>query len=762
MQTETERKTGQLAKPAPPISRLIENDGFPFEFVSELAEMESWRKEVYRPIYHVHKWWAKRLGSVFRAILLGTVLPDKSDLAKAFYQRHDFSDLVVFDPFMGSGTTVGEAHKLGLTALGRDINPVACEAVRTALGPLDRDALLRAYGRLSADVGERIRRLYQTTDAEGHTCDVLYYFWVKTLPCPNCAANVDLFPSYTFARNACPDRKPEVRVFCPRCATVFPARAEDLKVTCPQCALCFAPEPGPAQGASATCPACSKPFVMAKVAQAQGKPPGHRLFAKLVLISGERKVYLPATREDESAYERCAEQLARSNLPLPTLALADGYNTRQALNYGYRAWRHFFNDRQLLALGWLHQAILQLGDELVRNAMLTVFSGTLEFNNMFASYKGEGTGAVRHMFAHHILKPERVPIEANVWGTSKSSGSFSTLFKGRLLRAIEYRAAPFEVSVGKGKERPEGRRVFGASAAFTGRLSTRWPPTLPLTPRGIHLSCGNSAQSALPDASVDLVVTDPPFFDNVHYSELADFFYAWQQLRPHPFPAPTSSSAAAPGGGRSSRHPEEVQDVEPGDFATKLKAVLAECRRVLKACGLLVFTYHHSRAEGWSALAEAVLGAGFTFVNAHPVKAEMSVAAPKSQAKEPIQLDVIMVCRRRADDQRPVAPADTAFANAVARARAKLARLARLRWRLSRNDRRIVVVSQFLVELCPGHSVAQVTKALVSRLSDLDRATDISTGQGLVSSAAERPSSKAELCQAELALREAPSDGPLA
>ncbi len=64
---------------------LIESDAFPFEFLSHLAERESWRKEVHRPIYHVHKWWAKRLGSVFRGILLGAVLPDDADLASEFY-----------------------------------------------------------------------------------------------------------------------------------------------------------------------------------------------------------------------------------------------------------------------------------------------------------------------------------------------------------------------------------------------------------------------------------------------------------------------------------------------------------------------------------------------------------------------------------------------------------------------------------------------------------------------------------------------------
>jgi putative DNA methylase len=156
--------------------RLIESDAFPIEFVSELAEMESWRKEVYRPIYHIHKWWAKRLGSVFRAILLGSALPESENLVEAFYRQHDFAGLTVFDPFMGSGTTVGEAHKLGFTALGRDINPVACESVRVSLGSLDYDALMKAFGQLSAGVGERIRALYHTEDAAGHICDALYFF----------------------------------------------------------------------------------------------------------------------------------------------------------------------------------------------------------------------------------------------------------------------------------------------------------------------------------------------------------------------------------------------------------------------------------------------------------------------------------------------------------------------------------------------------------------------------------------------------------
>jgi putative DNA methylase len=720
-----------------PQRRLIESDSFPFEFISQLAEMESWRKEVYRPIYHIHKWWAKRLGSVFRGILLGSVLPDSENLEEAFYRQHCFAGLTVFDPFMGSGTTIGEAHKLGFTALGRDINPVACESVRVSLGPLDRDALMAAFGQLSAGVGERIRALYQTADAEGHVCDALYWFWVKTLPCPACTAKVDLFPTYIFVRNAYPDRKPEVRVVCPQCAGIFPADVNDEQARCPHCRHRFNLHAGPASGASATCQKCRHVFPIAKTAKAMGHPPGHRMFAKLVLNGSGEKLYLPVTREDESAYQRCSEELQRSKLPLPTLELKDGYNTRQVLNYAYCSWREFFNDRQLLALGWLHAAILELPEDAARAALRTVFSGVLEFNNMFASYKGEGTGAIRHMFAHHILKPERVPIEGNVWGTSKSSGSFSTLFKSRLLRAIEYHSAPFELEIERTNGSSNGKRVFGGSAPFTGRVETKWPPPPEPAARAIYLSCGGSASTGLADESIDLVVTDPPFFDNVHYSELADFFFAWQQLGPSPFVGKRTTT----------RHAEEVQDTSAEQFAAKLRAVFTECRRVLRDAGLLVFTYHHSRMDGWTSLADAVVGAGFSLVNCHPVKSEMSVAAPKSQAKEPIQLDVVLVCRKQTADTRKKSEAKVAFQRAVEHATMKAGRLKECGLALSVNDRRVILFSQFLVETCAGRSAEQLSDVLSNNLTDLDLAA-----LRLLESQATQSTKRVEQDQRQLAL----------
>ncbi len=695
---EKQKPLKQTMKMLIPEQRLIESDAFPFEFLSQLAERESWRKEIHRPVYHVHKWWAKRLGSIFRGILLGARLPVESDLCREFYGTHSLTGVTVFDPFMGSGTTIGEAHKLGMTALGRDINPVAVSAVQTALGPLDRRCIVAAFEELSEGVGKRLRSLYRSKDALRQPCDVLYYFWVMQAECPECDSRVDLFSSHIIARNADPDRKPEVQIHCPACGDIFyGANCRDA-VVCRKCSHAFDPSTGPASGAKATCPQCTNQFTILRAIGEQR--PAFRPIAKLVLAADGRKEYLPVTPEDDAAYAECSrilkEELRGGTIRLPDLRLTHGHNTRQAMSYNFTSWVDFFNDRQLLALGWLRAAIDKIEDAPARTALKTLFSGALEFNNLFASYKGEGTGAVRHMFSHHILKPERTPIEANVWGTAKSSGAFSNLFRGRLLRAMDYREAPTEVN---------GRSLPGrvCSRPFTGKIEPEWPLNDHFAPRSIFLSQGDSAVTGLPNDCIDAVVTDPPFFDNVHYSELADFFYAWQQLDRDAQPA-------------STRNASEVQDADAECFSTKLRSVFRECHRVLKVDGLFIFTYHHSRSEGWRSLAEAILGAGFVVVNSQPVKAEMSVATPKAQAKEPIQLDIIVVCRKQSETN--VHPLHS-VPSALNSARAKIRRLLDAGFTLSRNDRKVVLYGQLLTAIADPADLAPLVPLVEEELLTL-------------------------------------------
>jgi putative DNA methylase len=183
------------------------------------------------------------------------------------------------------------------------------------------------------------------------------------------------------------------------------------------------------------------------------------------------------------------------------------------------------------------------------------------------------------------------------------------------------------------------------------------------------------------------VITDPPFFDNVHYAELADFFYVWQQLY-----FDGQSLLAKP----TTRHPDEVQDTDVNAFAQKLANVFTECYRVLRDDGIMVFSYHHSRNDGWLSVANAVLSSNFSFVQAQPVKAEMSVATPKSQATNPIDLDVFLICKKKEDDDRSYLNNTRAFEQACTIASAKIERFNRLGRKLSVTDVKIVLYSQLL------------------------------------------------------------------
>lgn len=688
--------------------RAIEDESFPFEILSHVAELESWRKEVNRPLSHIHKWWAQRLGTVFRAIILGTFAPSGSNILDLFYARARTPDAVVFDPFMGSGTTVIETLKLGARAIGRDINPVAYFQVRNALAKHDRAAVIETFAAIERDVAPRLRRFYEADLGNGETAEVLYYFWVKSLGCPSCAAPVDLFSSYIFAKNAYPERVPEAQSLCPHCGEVNRTRYDARHVTCTGCHNDFDPQQGPARGQKAHCACCGHEFSIAKTVRASGEVPRHRLYAKLVLRRDGTKAYLRATPADEALYTEAARQLAARPDAYPVVAISPGENTNQALGYNYRHWHEMFNARQLLALSLLGERIGQIEDPALRDLFLCLMSGTLEFNNMFASYKGEGTGAVRHMFYHHILKPERVPLEANLWGTTKSSGAFSTLFESRVIRALDYAANPFELRVGTKNGKPAGEKVFDLSEPIGHDVAGDYTAF----DRGdrAYLSCGDSSRTDLAAGSVDAVISDPPFFDNVHYSELADFFHVWQRhVLGHEGPRSEATTRAA----------GEVQNADEDAFTARLTAVWAECARVLKDDGLLVFTYHHSRAEGWSSILKALMDAGFAIAAAHPIKSEMSVATPKHQAKEPIDLDIILVCRKRAGmkgTRGSLKPPGTQHDVAEH----QVARLKASNRELSRNDIRIIVMAQLLRKLSVRDTAAEALASLESEAAAIE------------------------------------------
>lgn len=681
-----EQESGGAAVCAPLRSSL--ETAFPAAEISRIAENESWRKEVHRPATATHKWWAKRLGSVFRAILAAAVTESRHAALDGYSGAVDLDGLTVLDPFSGSGTTLVEATKLGARSLAFDINPVATLVQRQSVANWNAAELKRGFLEVEAACRKEIDRLHCTNSGE----PALYYFWVAVVDCPDCGEPTRLFASQVFAQHAYPRRHPAAHAVCPVCLDVVQAKFDFDTASCANGHV-FSRQ-GCVERGAMVCPNGHSHSIIGAL---NDEAPSHQLYAKLVLKDDGSKRYEPIVEFDRDLYVESGDLLVQQagELLAPVGRLEPGENTKQAMRWGYGEWRQFFNDRQLYSLGLIGAAIRDLDCAAAeKEALAALFSGTLEFNNLFCSFKGEGTGAVRHMFSHHVLKPERTPLEAHPWGTSASSGSFSTLFERRLLRAHEYKERPRDQVLIDG----ELEKVAGLSLPLRQEIAESWQQ-FSAASGSAYIRTIDAAKTDLPGHSVDLVVTDPPYMDNVHYSELADFFHAWLRgLGPYDS-YPTEDS--------STRVEGEVQHPSPEGFCRAIRAVWRECHRVLKDGGLLAFTFHQARVGGWKALVSALADADFRVTAIQPVKGEMSTSATK-HGREPSNLDSIVVCRKTADVSEPGLEVN----EAVAEADSKLALL---------RDSGVKVGSGDVRSVVRGHVLATYTAAPGE--VDLDRLT---------------------------------------
>lgn len=215
---------------------------FPIVDINRLAMPE---RNAFKPIYTMHKWFARRSSSVFRAILLGAMKPAGTDIMEEFYKDHtndpDTKGMVVLDPFMGGGTTIVEALRLGCKVVGIDLNPVAWFIVKTEVEPVDLDELKSAFERLSERIvpwsgkplKETLLDLYKTECpcCGNKEADTIYTFWVKYAPCTTatCSNETPLFNDYIVSQ-----KSPSIKYYpdcnCPKCRKTFDYEVESASM----------------------------------------------------------------------------------------------------------------------------------------------------------------------------------------------------------------------------------------------------------------------------------------------------------------------------------------------------------------------------------------------------------------------------------------------------------------------------------------------------------------------------------------------------
>ena len=611
---------------------------FDIPFVAQLAQREKQIQQNYRPVIGVHKWFARRPGTLFRALLLAE-FGDDQPLASQFFSSHDLGPLTVGDPFMGGGTPLLEANRLGCHVVGVDINPMAYWIVRQEIADLDRQAFRATAQQVVETVEAEVGTLYQTTCAHcgNPHAPVKYFLWVKQQPCVSCGKAMDLFHNYVVAKN---QRHPDYVLLCPTCGVLNEVKKLDKSPGAMRCTACQAHlmADGPARRNRCACPHCGH---LNPYPQGQQGPPVHRLFAleyycpackpthRGRFFKAPDAIDLSRMAEAESLLQTSSQEF------IPDDGIPPGDETARLHRWGYHTYRQLFNPRQLLGLNTLATAIAAVNDESVRYALLTVFSDTLRYQNMVCRYDSYALKIV-DIFSIHGFPVSLIQCENSLLGIPRvGSGGFRH-FVEKYDKAKAYCEKPFETTPGKHKKK---RRIFTSGERIGARLVSDLPR--PQDSKSAYLQAAPADTLMLPPAALDAVLTDPPYFANVQYAELMDFCYVW--LRKH---LADTVPAFRPASTRTERE-LTVNQTEGRDithFTTGLSRVFVDFTRALKPGGPYAFTYHHNDIEAYLPIAVALLDAGLVCTATLLCPAEMGASIHISGTKSSV-LDTIFVCR---------------------------------------------------------------------------------------------------------------------
>jgi len=355
------------------------------------------------------------------------------------------------------------------------------------------------------------------------------------------------------------------------------------------------------------------------------------------------------------------------------------------VGWGYTHWWKMFNPRQLLVHTQLLRAIAEAPEDQwpldVREQVLGAFQQYIRMMNMF-SFWHQTYDKLAPSLSNANFHPKQLVIETNVYGVlgyGRWPSCCSTILNG-----LGWCKEPWEASM-----LPAGSKS----------KSIKVDPADPVIP-GTEVYCGSSTDlSMLNGTPFDLVITDPPFGNNLFYADLADFFYVWMRLpllkwyRGMPerkYFEPERTPHAVEAVDNTVEHPDDREDYERERFVTNgilakvreltgnrelaekdpnplyrpepssefyqktLTACWAEAGRLLKAGGLMAFTFHHSADAPWVDVLDALFNAGYLLVATYPIRSDETKGATGAFGSRKIEYDIIHVCRKRLEEPKAV------------------------------------------------------------------------------------------------------------
>lgn len=585
---------------------LIES-WFPARALSQVIAKD---RRVRDSAYAAHRWWARRPPALLRALLLATALPC-GVAEEEFWERYASEEphllgKTVYDPFMGGGSTLVEAQRLGASVMGSDVDPMSVRIVKSELAPVKGEKL-REYGKLLlAYLQSNFSRLYPSETG----ASPLHYFSIAEVQCPACAEDGPLYRNLVLVRDpkkvGAVVRDHALTVFCPACWKLHYLDSPDRKVLlC--CDRRFKIAEGTYRAGAYHCPSCGLTSTHRDLKTGVAK---RRIVAvEETKANGRRNLRMPS-EEDESVQLRSAREWAsqRDSLPHPKGEIRATRSDERPRSYGINAYEDLFTHRQLLVLGhalkWIEENVPESD---FRAALELAVSNSLSTNNKLCGY-------------------------------ATDYGRLSALFsvRGYSLPALTVELNPLHETGGRGTIAACIERVAKSDAAKVRRhvwdIQSRRPvPNLFTFSRNFgssSVSLKNAASASAPEAieKIDVAVFDPPYFDFIAYDELSEFHRAWfgeLDLAGEPL------------------LPKAGNPVE--SFGMQLGTSLREMVKRARGSNPFAFTYHSANPDAWKAVGVALDFAELAVTRLWPVRSDGHMGHHSNPGN--CEWDVIVVCR---------------------------------------------------------------------------------------------------------------------
>jgi adenine-specific DNA methylase len=526
----------------------------------------------------------------------------------------------VLDPFSGGGSIPLEAQRLDCDVTASDLNPVAWLLLKIALEWCGRKGveLSRLFSQWSEWVlKETEKRLVEYYPADEQGRRPLAYLWARTVKCEaaGCGATIPLIRGLQLSKSR--QRKKALKILYAKDSSyptlkLFTYRDEKEI------------DKGTVTGMKATCPKCHAVTPRERVqAQLRDKHSGTDDAVLYAVVrtnaDGSGKDYYPPTSKDIEAYNKATEKAHSIQFDMPPFPQSD---TRAFPPgpYGIKTWQDVLAPRQKLSRWIIYEVIedaLKTAEKSVKDkdllnalaaCLYAAYSDNSQYHTSLCVWLSEGVKSI-------FIQGSGIPFRADFVEGHPLSHNCDGLDYS--IRSIQ--------------------------SALNKTASSQVKPISPLL--------ANALDPVLPDESVDIVFSDPPYANQIPYAHLSDFFYGYLHLGlkdrlPQTFSVLQTEKA---------RELTENRAVLEGGIHDRqwyeegMRQAFAQMKRIIREDGVAAFVFAHKETDRWEALVSALIQAGWYTTGSWPIATERRQRM-RGQGYAALETSVHLVCRPRPDD----------------------------------------------------------------------------------------------------------------